>query len=192
MLNAELEQLLSGATKTEAFISGAVVGGVIAFFAGIAILFAVLQIIAAWKVFEKAGEKGWKSLIPFYNIYIFFRILGIKEWYFWVFLGGIVVTSAMTANANVEIVKVGTEYQYVFNGFDNPAVIIGEILTAALAIVTMVWVARNGAKAFGKGTGFAVCLFFFPDICWLILGLGKSKYHKKAVIEAEAEAKEDK
>ena len=116
MLNAELEKLLSGATKSEAFVSGAVVGGVIAFIVGIAILFAVLQIIAAWKVFEKAGEKGWKSLIPFYNIYILFRVLGIKEWYFWVFLGGIVVTSAMTANANVEIVKVGTEYHYGLGG----------------------------------------------------------------------------
>ena len=134
MLNAELEELLSGATKTEAFISGAVVGGVIVFFVGIAIMFAVLQIIAAWKVFEKAGEKGWKSLIPFYNIYILFKVLGIKEWYFWVFLGGIVVTSAMTANANVEIVKVGTEYQYVFNGFDNPAVIYFEFHIRAMVV----------------------------------------------------------
>ena len=58
MLNAELEELLSGATKTEAFISGAVVGGVIAFFVGIAIMFAVLQIIAAWKVFEKPAKKA--------------------------------------------------------------------------------------------------------------------------------------
>ena len=183
MLNAELEQLLEGATNTDSFIAGAVVGGIIAFFAGLAIMLAVLQLIAAWKVFEKAGEKGWKSLIPFYNIYILFRILGIKEWYFWVFLGGVVITSALTANTSVEFLKVGNEIQYVLKGYDNPSTIIGQVLAVALGLITIIWVARNGAKAFGKGTGFAICLFFFPDICWLILGLGKSKYNKKAIEE---------
>ena len=28
----------------------------------------VLVIVALWKIFEKAGEPGWKALIPFYNI----------------------------------------------------------------------------------------------------------------------------
>ena len=30
----------------------------------------VLLIIGMWKVFEKAGVAGWKSLIPFYNIFV--------------------------------------------------------------------------------------------------------------------------
>ena len=29
----------------------------------------VLLAIAYWKIFEKAGEPGWKALIPFYNTY---------------------------------------------------------------------------------------------------------------------------
>jgi hypothetical protein len=29
----------------------------------------VVCIIAQWKMFEKAGVEGWKSLIPFYNSY---------------------------------------------------------------------------------------------------------------------------
>lgn len=35
------------------------------------ILFAILaaSIAAQWKIFEKAGIEGWKSLIPFYNSY---------------------------------------------------------------------------------------------------------------------------
>jgi hypothetical protein len=33
-----------------------------------------------WKIFEKAGEKGWKSIIPIYNIYIFFKIVNIPPW----------------------------------------------------------------------------------------------------------------
>jgi hypothetical protein len=29
----------------------------------------VVQIVAMWKMFEKAGVEGWKSIIPFYNSY---------------------------------------------------------------------------------------------------------------------------
>ena len=31
----------------------------------------VLQAIAYWKIFEKAGEPGWKALIPIYNTLYF-------------------------------------------------------------------------------------------------------------------------
>jgi len=36
----------------------------------------VLIIVAQWKIFEKAGEAGWKVLIPFYNTYVLFQIAG--------------------------------------------------------------------------------------------------------------------
>ena len=34
----------------------------------------VLAIIAMWKMFEKAGEPGWAAIVPFYNIYVLFKI----------------------------------------------------------------------------------------------------------------------
>lgn len=42
----------------------------------------VVSIIALWKVFEKAGEAGWKSIIPFYSSYIMCRIAGRNGWWF--------------------------------------------------------------------------------------------------------------
>lgn len=36
----------------------------------------VITLIAYWKVFVKAGEPGWKAIIPIYNIIIAFRIAG--------------------------------------------------------------------------------------------------------------------
>ena len=33
-------------------------------------------IVSLWMVFTKAGEAGWKCLIPFYNVYILFKIAG--------------------------------------------------------------------------------------------------------------------
>ena len=42
---------------------------------------AVLAIVAMWKIFEKAGEKGWKSLIPIYNSWILFELSGKPGWW---------------------------------------------------------------------------------------------------------------
>ena len=33
-----------------------------------------LLVIARWKMFQKAGEAGWKSIIPVYSTYISFKI----------------------------------------------------------------------------------------------------------------------
>lgn len=36
--------------------------------------FFVFFIICHWKIFTKAGQEGWKSLIPFYNAYVQLQI----------------------------------------------------------------------------------------------------------------------
>ena len=36
----------------------------------------LLQIIAQWKVYVKAGQPGWACIIPIYNIYILTKITG--------------------------------------------------------------------------------------------------------------------
>ena len=36
----------------------------------------VISYIGMWKCFEKAGEKGWKAIIPFYNYAILYKISG--------------------------------------------------------------------------------------------------------------------
>ena len=46
------------------------------------ILLTIIYLIAWWKMFTKAGEEGWKILIPFYNAYIQFRIIYGNGWKF--------------------------------------------------------------------------------------------------------------
>jgi len=41
----------------------------------------VISVIALWKVFEKAGQKGWKALIPFYNYWVLCEIAGRPGWW---------------------------------------------------------------------------------------------------------------
>ena len=42
----------------------------------IGLLIALLMIVAMWKVFTKAGQPGWASIIPIYNLYIWCKIVG--------------------------------------------------------------------------------------------------------------------
>ncbi len=53
----------------------------------IGIVISVLQIIGMWKVYNKAGEKGWKSIIPFYNIAILYKISGMSPYLVFVYIG---------------------------------------------------------------------------------------------------------
>ena len=47
-------------------------------------LFLILMAAANWRIFSKAGEAGWKSIIPIYNPIVFLKIVG-KPWW-WLFL----------------------------------------------------------------------------------------------------------
>lgn len=46
-----------------------------------AILF-ILSLAGLWGVFEKAGQKGWIALIPFYNFYIWLKIIKKPLWWY--------------------------------------------------------------------------------------------------------------
>ncbi|MDO4847574.1 MAG: DUF5684 domain-containing protein [Clostridiaceae bacterium] len=40
----------------------------------IGVICCVIGIVAMWKIFTKAGEAGWKSIIPILNIYTYVKI----------------------------------------------------------------------------------------------------------------------
>ncbi len=44
----------------------------------------VLWIVAGWVIFEKAGEAGWKILIPIYSTLVLLKIVG-RDWW-WILL----------------------------------------------------------------------------------------------------------
>lgn len=46
------------------------------------IAIAVLSIVAMWKIFQKAGMKGWWSIVPFYSNYKQMEIAGYNGWLF--------------------------------------------------------------------------------------------------------------
>lgn len=48
-------------------------------------LLLTIPTVFAWKLFEKAGQKGMITLIPFYNLYILLQLIK-KPWWWYIFL----------------------------------------------------------------------------------------------------------
>ena len=48
----------------------------------VVLLLTIISIVSFWKMFEKAGDKGWKSIVPFYNTYTLFKVGGYNGWMF--------------------------------------------------------------------------------------------------------------
>ena len=46
----------------------------------------VIYIVAKWRIYEKAGQPGWATLIPIYNYYIWLKIIGKPGWWLLLFL----------------------------------------------------------------------------------------------------------
>ena len=168
-------------TTNQAAGVGAVLGGAIGMFGALSIAFVILLIVAMWKIFTKAGEKGWKSLIPIYNIYIYFKIAGMKNWFWALFLVEVVIviwSGIVTGNGMVVTDSAGNITEVVDQtGFAIFGAVVG--IAAIFELVVGIMQCAKLSKAFGRGFGTTLGLIFLPNIFQLILAFGSAKYDKK-------------
>ncbi len=48
----------------------------------VVLVIGIIAIVACWKIFTKAGEPGWASIVPFYSQYVLFKIAMGNGWFF--------------------------------------------------------------------------------------------------------------
>jgi len=55
---------------------------------GWSLLIAIAFVIVAayWRVYTKAGQPGWASLVPIYNLYVLLQIVGRPSWWLILYL----------------------------------------------------------------------------------------------------------
>ena len=160
-------------TTTQAAAAGGMFGALLVS----VLIFYILTIIAGWKIFEKAGIAGWKSLIPIYNVYLFYKLSGIKGWFWAMFIVSIVFGVACVASGYNPYAE-----QEVLNNFNYsayPFLGISALVCGIVSFIASIMLAVKLAKAFGKGLGYTIGLIFLPNIFQLILGFGSAKYDKK-------------
>lgn len=121
----------------------------------------ILTVIGWWKLFTKAGEAGWKSLIPFVNTYTLYKI----SWstvFFWI----------------STLILFGSSMLGLFVDPNNPGTLWSIVAIVLLVILAVFGVMMNLklSKAFGHGVGFGIGLIFLHTVFVMILAFGKSQY----------------
>ena len=125
----------------------------------------VLAIVFLWKIFEKAGEKGWEALIPVYNTYILFKIAW-KEKYFW-----ILCLFVFTMFFGALLMGINPS-NLVLGGFGD-IIIIGSCVGMLVIYFSLL---SKICNSFNKGGLFMLGLIFLNIIFFGILAFDKSKY----------------
>lgn len=128
-------------------------GSLVVLFA-IALALCALYILAYWRIFKKAGEAGWKALIPIYSTYVEYKLMWNTKMF--------IVTMALAVLTAV-LKNVGGA-QSVF------------YLVSIAATVMNVIVCVKMSYSFGHGMGFALGLVFLNPIFLLILAFDQSEY----------------
>ena len=152
-------------------------GGALGLFAGvgivgiiIAIVWGILAIVAMWKIFTKAGEAGWKSIIPIYNVYIMYKIVGMKNWFWYTLIAAFVWWLIAW-------------FLWEESSAGGIVTLISSLFSGIVGIVA----AYKLPRKFGWGVFASILYVLFTAICILILGFGNYKYQGKeesTVVEA--------
>lgn len=125
----------------------------------ISLVWYIIMVIANWRIFTKAGEAGWKSIIPVLNTYVLFKIAW-KVKMFWIMFGTLIAGSVCTTIAGDQ---------------GGVLTVIGAVFSLASCVIGIISIHKL-SKSFGHGVGFTLGLIFLSPIFTLILGLGSSEY----------------
>ena len=133
---------------------GDIFGG---FFIFILIILAIVivSIIATWKLFEKAGRKGYESIIPFYSTWLLTEIAGLNWWWFILLILDI-------------------DFSFESEG-----------ITYALSICSFIATLNcyyNIARRFGKDKGISVLAGIFPFIFLMIFAFSKNERYDRNIV----------
>lgn len=169
--------------EVEVAAGGAILGSFLAVVIVGTITMTILTIIASWRIISKAGEPGWKALIPIYNVYMLFKIVGMKGWFWGLFLAGILLGVIMSVDGSSVTFTMTNEQIASFDWNGHMLTVVSILIYALFACGVEIYYSIRTSKAFGYGGLFAAGLFFFQPIFWMILGFGKSKYNKKVALK---------
>ncbi|MBR6029906.1 MAG: hypothetical protein IKP40_12550 [Clostridia bacterium] len=126
-----------------------------------------------WFILKKAGEKGWKALIPIYGSYVKYRIAHCVYLFWW-------MIGSFAAFATAVFGLVPLAFALSSGDLAIAAIVIMIIsVLAGLVISFLTWVRL--ARAFGRSKAFAVGLLLLNPVFVGILAFGKAEYRTEPI-----------
>lgn len=130
----------------------------------------VFYFIGTWKMYSKAGQDGWKSIIPFYNSYVL--MTDICDMHIGYFIASISVTVVSLLVSFLSALFMGLEWNVAYYVAE---VLAWVILIAGYAVNFAVY--YNLGKKFNKKTGWVILTFFFGIVTIPLLGVLKKEVY---------------
>lgn len=136
------------------------------------IIFAVIEIIARIKIFQKIGIDAWKAIIPFYSDYA----LAEKVWDTkFIVLSWIVMAASIFSTYLTGIKFIGIIFRLLS--------MILPFVSLAIRFRFYQWTGR----AFNKSNGFIIGMFILPIVFDTMLGFNADKYVNNMYLESDDE-----
>ncbi len=132
----------------------------------ISIVAALLIAAAKWRIFQKMGFEGWKSLIPFYNDYLMFKGIYGNGWVVLkVWLAPVAAFAATLVLGLVAYAGLGS--------IAGVLVVLAWCLALIVVISVMVKLLFGLAKSFGQSKAFGWGLLLCNPVFMIMLGLSR-------------------
>lgn len=125
------------------------------------ILYYVLLTIAQYKLFIKAGEKGWKALIPFYSLFVSHHLIGMSH--FWFFL------DIFFWAGEIILEQIHGTPLWLDKAFFSIAIMV-TIISEIIHIIKLCY-------CYTKTELFGIGLFLIPPLFSMILAFDNSEYN---------------
>ena len=116
--------------------------------------------IGMWKLFEKAGEREWKSIVPIYNQIVLLKMCKLKPIFILLYIDFIIPAMGYLAGRDVKWMTI--------------------VMLVGLVIYRFMISIRLG-QAFKKGDVFSFFLAFFPSILLPVLGCSKNEIYRTII-----------
>jgi len=151
----DISKIDDAESKTILVVMEGLLGGFFFLMWAIPLIIFIILVVSLWKIFTKAGEEGWKAIIPFYNTYILFKITWEVKYFWWII--GIAAVSGIC----LFIPFIGWLVDFA-----------GGIALLVITVISNYYLARS----FGHEIGFTLGLIFLYPIFILVLAFSSTKY----------------
>ena len=164
-LTAAMEREIMGPNGEEFLMGLGALAIIVTAMLAISAICALIHLVCRWRIFTKAGEKGWKALIPFYNTYTEFAIT-------WTGKQGILMMIAL-AVSNYLYTAFAAEHTLIY--------LLAGILGVYGGVLGLIQTHKL-SQSFGHKFGFTLGLFFLNPIFMLMLAFGKKSQYVGPIV----------
>ena len=152
------------------------IGGLAMIILLLAFVFWILLIVARWKMFSKADEAGWKSIIPIYADYVQWRIGWQKTGLFWGYIALVIVGSILMSMGGLTADQIAGTAAVTSSSITNPIFVYGGAIVMLAGYIIALVGAYKLFQSFGYGIGFFILYIILPPIALLVLGFGSAQW----------------